>query len=128
MFSWGCFEIPTPKTLENIQKNLLNGVIIPDWKFFCRYFSGSAQNRKVISRFRKFLEAFATVWFFLLRYSLANQNSLLQQKQTLTKVFRVSFVRKQYKWRHFIKVTGLLSRFYKPLRGTRYTKFLEDRL
>ena len=49
-------------------------------------------------------------------------------KNTATKVFPVSFVRKQSKWRHFIKVAGLLSRFYKPLKGTRHKKFPEERL
>ena len=31
-------------------------------------------------------------------------------------MFPVSFFRKQSKWRHFIKVAGLPSRFYKPLK------------
>ena len=35
------------------------------------------------------------------------------------------FFRKQSKWRHFIKVAGLLSRFYKPLNMKRHTKFPE---
>ena len=117
MFSWGCFEIPTPKTLENIQKNVFSAVLIPDWKLLCRYFSGSAQKRKDILRFRNFPEAFTNVCLFLLRYRLAKQISLLQQKETPAKVFPVSFVRKQSKWRHFIKVAGLLLRFYRPLKG-----------
>ena len=128
MFSWKFFEIPTPKSLENIQKNVFSGVQIPDWKFLCRCLSGSAQKRKDIPRFRNFPEAFANVCLFLLRYRLAKQNSLLQQKQTPTKLFPVSFVRKQSKWRHFIKVVGLPLRFYKLLKGTRHTKCPEERL
>ena len=102
MFSWGCFEIPTPKTLENIQKNVFSAVLIPDWKLLCRYFSGSAQKRKDIPRFRNFPEAFINVCLFLLRYRLACK---------ATKLFPVSFFRKESKWRHFIKVAGLLLRF-----------------
>ena len=117
MFSWRCFEIPTPKTLENIQKNVFSAVLIPDWKLLCRYFSGSAQKRKDILRFRNFPEAFINACLFLLRYRLAYK---------ATKVFPVSFFRKQSKWRHFIKVAGLLLRFYKPLKGTRHTKFPEE--
>ena len=78
MFSWGCFETSTPETLENIQKNVFSVVLIPDWKFLCRYFSGSAQERKDVLRFWNFLEAFANVCLFLLRYRFAKQNSLLQ--------------------------------------------------
>ena len=44
------------------------------------------------------------------------------------KVFPVTFVRKQSKLRHFIKVAGLLSRFYTALKGTRHKKFPEERL
>ena len=43
-------------------------------------------------------------------------------------MFPVSFFRKQSKWRHFIKVAGLLTRFYKPLKMKRHTKFPEKRL
>ena len=112
MLWWGCFEIPTPKTLENMQKNVFSVVLIPDWKFLCRYFSGSAQKRKAILRFRNLPEVlFANVCLFFLRYRLAKQNSLLQQKQTPAIVFPVSFVRKQSKWRHFITVSGLPLRF-----------------
>ena len=125
---WGGFKIPALKTLENlenIQENVFSVVLIPDWKFLCRYFFGNAQKKKDI-RFRNFPEAFASVCFFLLRYRLAKQNSLLQQKETPTKVFPMSFLRKQPKWRDFIKVAGLLLRFYKPLKGTRHTKFPEE--
>ena len=111
MFLWGGFKIPTPKTLEkleNIQKNVFSVVLIPDWKLLCRYFSGSAQKRKDILRFRNFPIAFANGCLFLLRYRLGKQNSLLQQKQTPTKLFPVIFVRKQSKWRHFIKVAEIL--------------------
>ena len=122
----GGFNIPTPKTLEkleNIQKNVFSVVLIPDWKFLCRYFSGSAQKRKDILKFRNFPEAFPNVCLFLLRYKLAKkQNSLLQQKQT-----PVSFVRKQSKWRHFMKVAGLLLRLYKSLKETCHKKFPEER-
>ena len=48
---WGGFKIPALKTLENlenIQENVFSVVLIPDWKFLCRYFSGSAQKRKDI--------------------------------------------------------------------------------
>ena len=128
MFSWGCFETPAPKTLENIQKKVFSVALKPDRKFLCGYFSGSPQKRKDVLRFENFPEAFEKVCLFLLRYKLAKQNSLLQQKQTPTKVLPVSFVRKQSKWRHFIKVAGLLSRFYKPLKGTRHKKFPEERL
>ena len=44
---------------------------------------------------------------FLLRYRLLDQNSLIQQKQILTKMFPVSFARKQ-STTLFIKVTGSL--------------------
>ena len=54
MLWWGCFEIPTPKTLENMQKNVFSAVLIPDWKFLCRYFTGGAQKRKDILRFWNF--------------------------------------------------------------------------
>ena len=101
MFSWECFEIATPKTLENIQKNVFSGVLIPNWKFHWKYFSGSAQKRKEILRFRK---------------------------KDPTIVFPVSFFRKQSKWRHFIIVAGLLSKMYKPLKRTCHTKFPEKRL
>ena len=37
-------------------------------KFLCRYFSGSAQKRKDILRFRHFPKDFANVWLFLLCY------------------------------------------------------------
>ena len=126
MLWWGCFEIPTPKTLENMQKNVFSAVLIPDWKLLCRYFSGSAQKRQDILRFRNFPEAFINVCLFLLCYRLAKQNSLLQQKESPIKVFPVSFFTKQSKWRHCIKVAGLLLRFYKPLEGTRHTKFPEE--
>ena len=121
MFLWGGFEIPTSKTLEkleNIQKNVFNAVLIPDWKSLCRHLFGSAQKRKDILRFQSFPEAFANVYLFLLLHRLTKQNSLLQQNQATTKVFPVSFVRKQSKWRHFIKVTGLLLTFSK--RNTSY--------
>ena len=108
MFSWWCFEITTPKNLENIKKNLFIRVLVPDWKLLCIYFSGSAQKRKDILRFRNFPIAFANGCLFLLRYRLGKQNSLLQQKQTPTKLFPVIFVRKQSKWRHFIKVAEIL--------------------
>ena len=62
MLWWGCFEIPTPKTLENMQKNVFSVVLIPDWKFLWRYFTRSAQKRKDILRFRNFPEAFTNVW------------------------------------------------------------------
>ena len=94
MFSWECFEIATPKTLENIQKNVFSGVLI--WKFLCKYFSvkesevlRSAKKRKEILRFRK---------------------------SSPNKSVSLSFFRKQSTWIHFIKVAGLLSRFYKPLK------------
>ena len=112
---WGGFKIPALKTLENlenIQENVFSVVLIPDWKFLCRYFSGSAQKRKAILRFWNLPEVlFANVCLFFLRYRLAKQNSLLQQKQTPAIVFPVSFVRKQSKWRHFITVSGLPLRF-----------------
>ena len=126
----GGFNIPTPKTLEkleNVQKNVFSVVLIPDWKFLRRCFSRSTQKRKDILRFWSFPEAFTNACLFLLRYRLAKQNSLLQQKQAPTKVFPVSLVKKQSKWRHFIKVARLLLRFYKPLKGTRHTKFPEER-
>ena len=126
---WGGFKIPALKTLENlenIQENVFSVVLIPDWKFLCRYFSGSAQKRKDIIRFQNFPGSFVNVHLFLLRYRHAKQNSLLQQKQTPTKVFPVSFVRKYFKWRHFIKVAGLVLRFYKHLKVTRHTKFPEE--
>ena len=98
---WGGFKIPALKTLENlenIQENVFSVVLIPDWKFLCRYFTGSAQKRKDILRFQHFPEAFTNVCLFLLRYKLAKQNSLLQQKQAPAKVFPVNFVREQSKW------------------------------
>ena len=101
MFSWGCFKIGTPKTLENIRKNVFWRVLIPNWKFHWKYFSGSAQKRKEILRFRK---------------------------KDPTKVFPMSFFRRQSKWSHFIKIAGLLSKMYKPLKRTRHTKFPEKRL
>ena len=61
MLCWGCSEIPTPKTLKNMQKNVFNAVLIPDWNFFCRYFNGSAQKTKDILRFRNFPKAFTNV-------------------------------------------------------------------
>ena len=61
MLWWGCFEIPTPKTLENMQKNVFSAVLIPDWKFLCRYFTGSAQKRKDILRFWNFPEVSTNV-------------------------------------------------------------------
>ena len=73
---------------KNIQKNVFSAVLIPDWKFLCRYFSGSAQKRKDILRSRNFQEAFANVCLFLLRYRLAMQNSLLQQKHPNKSVSR----------------------------------------
>ena len=115
MFLWGCFKITTPNTLEkleNIQKSIFSVVLILDWKFFRTYISGSTQKRKDILRFQNSQEPFANVCLFLLRYRLAKQNSLRQQKQDPTKVFPVSFVRKQSKWMHFIKVAGLLLRLY----------------
>ena len=123
-FSWGCFETRTPKTLENIQKNVFSVALRLDWKFLCRYFSWSAQKRKDILRFSRSFR----FRLFLLRCRLAKQNSLLQQKQSPTKVFPVSFVRKQSKWRHFIRVAELLSRSYKPVKRTRHKKFPEERL
>ena len=87
---WGGFKIPALKTLENlenIQENVFSVVLIPDWKFLCRYFSGSAQKRKNIIRFRNFPEAFANVFLFILRYKLPKQNSLLQQKHPYKSVF-----------------------------------------
>ena len=75
MLWWGCFEIPTPKTLENMQKNVFSAVLIPDWKFLCRYFTGSAQKRKDILRFRNFPEVFKNVCLFTLCYKPAKQNS-----------------------------------------------------
>ena len=62
MLWWGSFEIPAPKTLGNMQKKVFSAVLIPDWKFLCRYFTGSAQKRKDILRFRNFPEAFTNVW------------------------------------------------------------------
>ena len=60
MFSWECFEIATPKTLENMLKNVFSGVLMPDSKFLCKYFSvkesealRSAKKRKEILRFQK---------------------------------------------------------------------------
>ena len=126
MLWWGYFEIPTPKTLENMQKNVFSAVLIPDWKFLCRYFTGSAQKRKDILRFQHFPEAFTNVCLFLLRYKLAKQNSLLHRKQTPAKVFPVSFVRKQSKWRHFIKVAGLLLRFCNSLKGNVIQNFQKN--
>ena len=114
--------------MKNIQKSVFSVVLIPDWKFLSRYLPGNAQKRKNIIRFRNFPEAFANVCLFLLRYRFAKKNSLLQQKQTPTKVIPVCFARKQFKWRHFIKVAGFLSIFYKPLKGTRHTQFPEERL
>ena len=65
---WGGFKIPALKTLENlenIQENVFSVVLIPDWKFLCRYLSGSAQKRKDILRFRNYPAAFANVCLFL---------------------------------------------------------------
>ena len=75
MLWWGCFEIPTPKTLENMHKNVFSAVLIPDWKFLGRYFTGSAQKRRYILRFRNFAEAFTNVRLFLLGYKPEKQNS-----------------------------------------------------
>ena len=66
MFSWGYFEIPTPKTFENIQKNVFSTVLIPTWKLLCRYLSGSDQKRKDILGFQNFPEAFTNVCLFSL--------------------------------------------------------------
>ena len=121
---WNTFT----ENFGNMQTNVFSAFLIPEWKFLCRYFTGSAQKRKDILRFQHFPEAFTNVCLFLLRYKLAKQNSLLHRKQTPAKVFPVSFVRKQSKWRHFIKVAGLLLRFYKSLIGTCNTKFPEERL
>ena len=69
MFLWRGFKIPTPKTLEkleNIQKNVFSVVLIPDWKLLCRPFTGSAQKRKDIPRFRNFPEAFTNMCLFSL--------------------------------------------------------------
>ena len=74
MLSWKCFEIVTPKTLENIQKNVLSGVLIPDSIFLCKYFSvkesevlRSAKKRKEILRFwknRPNKSVFCFLWVF----------------------------------------------------------------
>ena len=64
---WGGFKIPALKTLENlenIQENVFSVVLIPDWKFLCRYFTGSAQKRKDILRYWNFPEAFTNVLLF----------------------------------------------------------------
>ena len=128
MLWWGWFEIPTPKTLENMQKNVFSAVLIPDWKFLCRYFTGGAQKRKDILRFRNFRRSLHKCVPFSLTLQGCKAKSPTLTKQTPTKVFPVSFVRKQSKWRHFIKVAGLLLRFYKSLIGTCNTKFPEERL
>ena len=77
MFLWGGFKIPTPGTLENlenIQKNLFSVVLIPNWKFLCRYFTGNDQKRKDTLRFQNFPEIFTNVCPFLLRY---NSNDMI---------------------------------------------------
>ena len=96
MFSWECFEIATSKTLENIQKNVFSWVLIPDWKFLCKYFSVKENE--------------------VLRSTKKREEILRFQKYSPNKSISCEFFRKQSKWRHFIKVAGLLSRFYKPLK------------
>ena len=64
--------------------------------------------------------------FFSYVTGLQSKFPYFNKKRPQQKVFPVSFVRKQSKGRHFIKVAGLLLRFYKPLKGTRHTKFPEE--
>ena len=91
---WHIFWNSTPKTLENIQKKrfycnsntrLKAPLQILFWMCLNRIFWNFDNSKKV----------FANVSLFLLCYRLADQNLLLQRKQTPTKVFPVSFARKQ---------------------------------
>ena len=113
---WHIFWNSTPKTLENIQKKrfycnsntrLKAPLQILFWMCLKRIFWNFDNSKKV----------FANVSLFLLCYRLADQNLLLQRKQTPTKVFPVRVLPESSQWwRHFIEVTGLLSRFYKFLK------------
>ena len=87
---WGGFKIPALKTLENlenIQENVFSVVLIPDWKFLCRYFSGSAQKRKDILRFRNFPEASANVCLFLLVTGLQSKILYFNKNRPQQKCF-----------------------------------------
>ena len=91
---WHIFWNSAPKSSENIQKKrfycnsntrLKAPLQILFWMCLKRIFWNFDNSKKV----------FANVSLFLLCYRLADQNLLLQRKQTPTKVFPVSFARKQ---------------------------------
>ena len=70
---WGGFKIPALKTLENlenIQENVFSVVLIPDWKFLCRYLFGSAQERKDILRLQNFRKPSQMCAFFSCKVKL----------------------------------------------------------
>ena len=73
-----CFEIPTPKTLENIQKKSIycsfnTRLKVPPQIQYCR-----CSKEKGYSKISKFPEAFTNAWLFLLHYKPAKQNCLFQ--------------------------------------------------
>ena len=67
------------ENLKNIQKNVFSVVLIPNWKFLCRYFSGSAQN---------FPDEFANCAFLSYVTGLQSKIPYFNKNKPLQKCFR----------------------------------------